>query len=237
VHSLFILARNDLPSREPAERLRELALGLGLRVSEVQVYGAGASDFSALATQARADGAQAWIAFGTAREAAEMVKTLRRVGYAPPLFVAQGGSQAAFIQAIGQDAEYALGISPYEARLATLHNAEFVHAYRSRWAALPGLAAAQGYAAGKLIEAAVARTGSFDQERLRAAFAALDTETPLGRYKADPATGAQMAAKPVLTQILEGRIEIVWPVEHATARRQLPYPSWDSRKLMHPALQ
>lgn len=237
LRSLFILARNDPPSREPAERLRQLALGLGLRVSDVQLYAAGTSDFSALAERARSDGAQAWIAFGTAREAAEMVKTFRRLGYAPPLFVAQGASQPGFIQALGQDAEHALGISPYEARLATLNNAEFVHAYRSRWGAVPRLAAAQGYAAGKLIEAAAVRAGSFDQERLRAALAALDTETPLGRYKADPATGAQIAAKPVLTQILEGRIEIVWPIEHATARRQLPYPSWDSRKLMEPALQ
>lgn len=237
LRSVFILARNDLASREPAERLREEVRRLGAASTEVQRYAANLSDFSALVAQARNFGAQAWIAFGEARDAAEMVKTFRRLGYAPPLFVAQGAAERAFVTSLGQDAEFAIGIAAYDPRLGTRGNQAFVKAYRARFAAAPGLAAAQAYAAGLVIEDAVKRAGSLEQERLRAALAALETETPLGRYKIDPASGAQAAAEPVLTQILKGRHEIVWPAGNATASLQLPYPGWDARTILYPSFR
>jgi branched-chain amino acid transport system substrate-binding protein len=237
LRSVFILARGDPASREPAERLRDDARKLGISSAEVQIYGSGTSDFAAWVERAKSAGAQAWVAFGQVREAAEMVKTFRRLGYAPRLFVAQGASHPGFVQALGQDAEHAIGISAYEPSLGMRGNAEFVRAFRARWSSDPGLAAAQAYAAGKVIEAAVEQAGSFDQERLRVALAGLETETPLGRYKVDPATGSQIAATPFLTQILKGRREIVWPAERATARWQLPYPSWDARKTLGPAFE
>jgi branched-chain amino acid transport system substrate-binding protein len=174
------------------------------------------------------------VAFGQARDAAEMVKTFRRLDYAPRVFVAQGAAEPPFVQALGQDAEFAIGISVYEPGLGTRGNAEFVARFRARFAAAPGLAAAQGYAAGKVIEAAVARAGSLDQDELRAALATLETETPLGRYKVDHATGAQVGARPLLAQILKGRHEIVWPQEYAGAHWRLPYPEWRERKIVLP---
>jgi branched-chain amino acid transport system substrate-binding protein len=232
--SVIVLARGDPATREPAERLRDDARKLGISCSEVQIYGSGTTDFSAWVERAKKSGAQAWVAFGPAREAAEMVKTFRRLGYAPRLFVAQGASNSGFVQALGQDAEQVIGISAYEPGVGTRGNAQFVRAYRARWSSDPGLAAAQAYAAGKLIEGAARHAGSFDQERLRDALAGLEIETPLGRYRVDPATGRQVAATPLLTQILKGRREIVWPADRATARWQLPYPSWDARKTLGP---
>jgi len=235
LQSVFILARNDPASREPAERLRDELRRLGASTSDVERYGSGVRDFSSFVEKARSSGTQAWVAFGPTRDAAEMVKTFKRLGYAPRVFVAQGAAESEFIQAVGQDAEYAIGISVYDSRLATRGNAEFVRAFRTRFSVEPGLAAAQAYAAGKLIEAAVARAGSLDRERLRTALAGLETETPLGGYRVDAASGAQTGARPLLTQVQKGRREIVWPPEWATAKWQLPYPAWDARKIVVPA--
>jgi hypothetical protein len=58
--------------------------------------------------------------------------------------------------------------------------------------------------------------------------AALETETPLGGYKVER-SGAQVAAQPLLVQILRGRREIVWPEALATAKLQ-PYIAWEARK-------
>jgi len=227
---LLVLSRGDLASQEAAEGLRRQAIAQGFDAPSLEAFGANARDFSAQVARAQAARVEAWIAFGQARDAAEMVKTFKRLGYAPQLFIAQGAADPAFIDFVGQDAEDAIGIAPYERRAATPGNAGFVRAYTARWSAAPGLAAAQGYAAGKLIEQAVARAARLDAEGLRASFAALQAETPLGAYAVDPASGAQRAARPLLVQIVKGRREVVWPARYATARPILPYPEWKTRQ-------
>src|SRR6185503_15182577 len=117
----------------------------------------------------------------------------------------------------------------YETRARTPGNAEFVKAYRAKWSAAPDFHAACGWAAGKAIEAAVAKAGTFDQEKLRVAFAGLEMDNVLGGYKVS-ADGAQLAARPFLVQILKGRREVVWPEAFRSAEPVLPMPGWSRRK-------
>lgn len=225
---IVLLARDDPGAREMASRTREAALKQGYGVGGVETYPAGADDFLPLIARARAAGAEAWIAFGLPKDAAEMVKALQKSGYAPRVFVAQGAAQPEFVARLGQAAEYSAGIAAYHPRARTQGNAGFVQAYAKKWSAEPGATAAEGYAAAKVLEEAVRRAGSFDQEKLREALSALETETPIGAYKVD-ASGAQLAARALLTQVQRGRREVVWPAAYATAKWQ-PYPAWDTRK-------
>lgn len=228
---LFIAFRQDPQAKEMAAQARDEALKLGFQVDEPAPHAPGAGDFGPLIERARRFEAQAWIAFGQAADAAEMVKSFRRLEFAPAMFLAQGAADPAFIRLVGQDAERVLGLAPYETRAATAGNAAFVAAFAKRWSAEPGLLAAQGYAAGKVLEAAVRRAGTLEQDRLRDAFAALEAATPLGDYKVD-ANGAQLAARPAVVQIQRGRREIVWPGPLATAQWQLPFPAWAGRTLI-----
>jgi branched-chain amino acid transport system substrate-binding protein len=223
-----LLAHDDPASREIAGLARDGAAALGLAAAEVEVYAQGTVDFALQVAHARTSGAEAWISFGLPQDAVEMVKNFRRLGYAPRLFIAQGAADADFVKRVGQDAEYAVGVSAYERGAATRGNAQFVAAFAKKWSAEPGLLAAEGYAAGKVLEEAVRRAGSLDQEKLREALAILETETPLGAYKVDK-FGAQTAARPLLLQILRGRRQIVWPEALATAKGQ-PFPGWESRR-------
>ena len=227
---IVLLARDDPSSREMATRAHEEAVKLGFAAAEVVVHSAGADDFTPQVQKARAAGAEAWIAFGLPQDAAEMVKTFRKQRWAPRLFVAQGAADADFVKRLGQDAEYAIGILAYDRRARTRGNAEFAGAYAKKWSAEPGVLAAEGYAAAKVLEEAVRRAASFDPEKLREALLALETETPLGAYKVDRA-GAQLAARPLLAQVQRGRREIVWPEALATAKLQ-PYPAWDARQTL-----
>jgi branched-chain amino acid transport system substrate-binding protein len=225
---VVLLARADPGAREMAARAREDAVASGLAAAEVEVYAAGNEDFAPQVTRARAAGAQGWIAFGLPQDAAEMVKSFRRLGFAPRLFVAQGAADGEFIKRVGQDAEYAVGILAYDRRARTRGNQEFAQAYAKKWSAEPSALAAEGYAAAKVLEEAVRRAGGTDTEKLREVLAALETETPLGGYKVER-SGAQVAARPLLEQIIRGRREIVWPEALATAKLQ-PYAAWDARK-------
>ena len=178
--------------------------------------------------RARAAGADAWIAFGLPQDAAEMVKSFRKLGFAPRLFIAQGAADPAFVSLVGQDAEFAVGIAAYDRRARTAGNEAFAQAYAKKWSADPGLLAAEGYAAARVLAEAVRRAGSLDQEKLREALAALEAETPLGGFKADR-DGAQTAARVLLLQVRRGRREIVWPAGLATVPWQ-PMPAWSARK-------
>jgi branched-chain amino acid transport system substrate-binding protein len=201
---------------------------MGYAVGAIETYPAGADDFLPAVTRARSAGAEAWIAFGLPRDAVEMVKAFRTSGYAPRVFIAQGAAQGEFVERLGQAAEHATGIAAYDPRARTRDNAEFARAYSRKWAAEPDAAAAQGYAAAKLLEQAARNAGTFDQEALRGALAAMAAETPIGAYRVDR-SGAQIAAEPLLVQVQRGRREIVWPEAYATAKWR-PYAPPGERK-------
>ena len=148
---------------------------------------------------------------------------------------ARGAASAKFVSLVGQDAEFALGVVEYDPRFATPGNQKFVKAFSAKWSAPPGPPGAEGYAAASVLAEGWRRAGSADQEKLRAALAALSTSTVLGELKVDPATGEQIATRPALVQVLKGRAEIVWPRELETAKRVLPYPQWSERRMLKKA--
>jgi branched-chain amino acid transport system substrate-binding protein len=136
---------------------------------------------------------------------------------------------------VGQDAEFALGALEYDASFATPGNQKFVKAFTAKWSAPPDAAGAEGYAAASVLAEGLRRAGSADQNKLRAALAALSSATVLGEFKVDPATGEQIASRPALVQVLKGRAEIVGPPLLETAKPVLPYPQWSERRLLKQA--
>ena len=223
---VHVVARNDPGAREAAARFVAQANAAGLEAPAVEPAAVG--QIPVQIAKARSRDAQAWIAFGQPEDAAEMIKAFKRVGYAPWIFLAQGAAEPRFIALVGRDAEFTLGISPYEPRFKTRGNDAFVQAWRKRWPADPGTVAATSYAAALVLEAGVRKAQGVDTERLRAALAALELDTPIGPYRVD-ADGMQVGAKPAIVQILNGKREIVWPEALATAKWRLPYPRWDER--------
>jgi ABC-type branched-subunit amino acid transport system substrate-binding protein len=224
----FIVSREDQAVREMAEATVERALKAGFASAEAGGYGAANAQFAPLVARARA-GADAWLAFGEVRDAAEMIRTFRKLDYAPRFFFARSAWDPRLIQLVGQDAEYTLGIHEYDPRFHTVDNARFATAFGAKWSAPPSFAAAQGYAAATVLTEAVRRTGSLDQAKLRDALANMETETVLGAYRVDPKTGEQRAARPPVVQIQRGRPRVVWPPELQEAELQ-PYPAWEERQ-------
>ncbi len=230
VSKLLVLSRDDLAVREMADATRERALKQGFEAAEVAVYTAAASDdFSPPVAKARATAAEGWIAFGEVRDAAGMIRSFRKLDYAPRFFFARSAADPRLIPLVGQDAEFTLGISDYDPGLETPGNAEFAAAFVARWSAPASFAAAQGYAAATVLAEAVRRTGSLEQAKLRATLREMEVATVLGGYKVDPQSGEQRAAQPAVVQIQRGRPRVVWPHELQSATLQ-PYPQWDERR-------
>jgi branched-chain amino acid transport system substrate-binding protein len=219
---LFILARDDTVSREMAQAAHTAA-AQEFVVNDIALYKPGTLDFTAQVKKARAVEAEAWIAFGDVRDAAEMVKTFKRLNYAPQLFFARAASHPRFIALLGQDAEFSLGAVDFDPRVGAAARS-FAKAFAARWTVPPTLPAAQGYAAGTVLAAAVRSAGTLEQETVRAALAELEVPTIFGVYKVAPENGMQNGAKPQVVQIRKGRPEPGTPL--------LPYPQWDERALI-----
>jgi branched-chain amino acid transport system substrate-binding protein len=203
---------------------------LGIGRVELEVYAGGTADFLPQLYRAMGVNADAWIAFGDARDGADMLKTLKRHGYVPRIFYLRGSIDPHFISLVGQDAEFILGSKEYDARFPTAGNAKFVQAFSAKWSAPPGPLAAAAYAAGSVLAAAVRRAGTVDAQKLRGVLASLEVETVLGPYRVDPASGAQVGMKPVLMQIVKGRPQPVWPWPLAGDRALAPFVSWTERQ-------
>lgn len=225
---LLVLSRDDQAVREMADAASERALKQGFESAEVGVYGAGTADFSPLVAKART-AAEGWIAFGELRDAAEMIRALKKLDYAPRLFFTRSASDPRLIALVGQDAEHALGLLEYHPDLGTPGNARFAAAFSAKWSTPASFAAAQGYAAATVLTEAVRRTGSLEQAKLRATLAQMEVETVLGGYKVDPQSGEQRAARPAVVQIQRGRPRVVWPPALQSASLE-PYPQWEERR-------
>ena len=226
--SAFILARDDHTVQEMAESTRERAMKLGIDVGDVQTYGAGDSNFASSINKGSAD---AWIVFGEPRDSADILRSLKKLAYAPRLLFARSAADPRFIRMVGQDAEFALATKEYDPKFRTFGNEQFAAAFEARWSAPPTFAAAQGHAAGTVLAEAVRRTKSLDQAKLRATLAEMETDTVLGGYKVDPETGEQRAARPAVVQIQRGKPQVVWP-EWLQSSTLQPYPPWSERKLL-----
>jgi branched-chain amino acid transport system substrate-binding protein len=210
LRTLFIVARDDPASREMAEAALAAASREAMSVNAPEFYGVSSVDFAPQVQKARDAQAEAWIAFGEARDAAQMARAFKSLGYAPQLFFARGAADPKFAVLAGRDAERSVGAAVYDARLAPPDD-RFVKAFRAKWSSEPGPSAGEGYAAATVLAAGVAEAKSLEQEKLRAALAALRADTILGGYRVDPANGAQLGARPVLMQIVAGRPRAVAP--------------------------
>ncbi len=156
---------------------------------------------------------------------ADLVREMKLAGFRPGAFVAPNVVHPDYIKRVGMDAEYSIGLSTYEPRARTRGNAEFVRSFQAKHKRMPDANAACGWAAGQLLEAAVARSGTIETEPLRDALSELQTETVIGAYKVDR-FGAQLAATTILVQILKGRREVIWPEAYQSAAAVLSPLAW-----------
>ncbi len=228
--SLVVTARDEAAAAPLLEQLRQASIKGALEIRPVMPFLR--DPMHALTPFARkiaASQPDIIVSPANPHDAADLVRGFKAAGFAPRLFIAGGVVNPDFIRLVGQDAEYSVGYSAYEPLAATPGNAAFVKAYRDKYNAAPDFHAACGWAAGKVIEAAVAKAGSFDQEKLRASFASIEAPTVLGGYKVAP-DGSQLAATAFLVQILKGRREVIWPEAFRSAEPILPAPEWSRRK-------
>lgn len=227
--TIVVVSRDYSSARDMEAAIKKGAKENGMQVLLSEYFPATTSDFSSYIAKARELNPDVWISLGYPNEAIEMVRQMHASNYLPKMFVHNGVSQEDFLTAAGKEGEYAFGMSVYESMLKTEGNDAFVASFKKKWGFEPGYYAAVGYAGAIVLQRAVEQIGTAnDQQKLREALRNMKTETPLGPYAVDD-TGAQIAKKGLIVQVLGGKREVVWPFELESRKPVLPEPQWSAR--------
>jgi branched-chain amino acid transport system substrate-binding protein len=226
-----IINEDSLFSKAAASGAEKYAKQHGLEVVLREDYAKTQTDFRPLLLKIRALNADVLLGGSYFADAVAITRQLKELNFNLKIWAATvGPGLPEFANSLGPLAEYVLGSTQWEPVPALGYPGikEFIERFEQRFGYKPNYHAAQGYAAGLILEEAVKRAGKIDREALREQLAQLDMITPYGRYKVDN-TGFNSGKGLLMFQILNGERRLVWPDESREAEPKLPMPPWDKR--------
>jgi branched-chain amino acid transport system substrate-binding protein len=214
--------------REMAAAWAEGAKAAGYQVVAQGEYAPGAKDFSDLVLKAKGASADAVFALPTPPDGMTMIKQMQELGYAPKLTLfIRAPDPPIWSKNLGKDGDYVVLAPGWHSALKAPGVKELNEAHVKKLGRPADPITGPAYACVQILAAAIARAGSLDHEKIRDAIAATDMTTVLGPVKFRPdGTGIVQA---VFVQWINGKQELVWPKEFATAPLAYPAPPFAKR--------
>ena len=214
--------------REMAAAWTEGGKAAGYQVVVQGEYAPGAKDFSDLVLKAKAANADAVFALPTPPDGMTMIKQMKELGYTPKL--------ALFIRApdppiwsknLGKDGDYVLLAPGWHNAVKAPGVKELNEAHVKKVGRPADPITGPAYACVQILAAAIQKAGSLEKDKIRDAVAATDMTTVIGPVKFRPdGTGI---VRSVLLQWLNGKQELIWPKDFATAALAYPAPPFEKR--------
>lgn len=214
--------------RSAAAFARELGQKKGMKVVFNEEYHAGVTDFSSILTRIKQLNPDIFLAAAYVPEAILLTKQMKELDVNPRMTAPGVIAIDDYPKTVGKDGDYMYGASVWETNLNTPGTKEFTQKFRAMWNKEPDYVNGVAWASVQVMEAAVKKAGSLDREKIREALATLEIDTvSLGNYKVDQ-TGLQIGFRSFEIQWQNGKREIVWPKEIATAKPMIA-PPWSKR--------
>ncbi len=191
-------------------------------------YAPGAKDFSDLVLKAKAANADAVFALPTPPDGMTMIKQMKELGYTPKLTLfIRAPDPPIWSKNLGKDGDFVLLAPGWHNAVKAPGVKELNDAHVKKIGRPADPIAGPAYACIQIAAAAVGRAGSLDREKVRDAIAATDMATVVGPVKFRPdGTGIVQS---VFLQWINGKQELVWPKESATAPLAYPAPPFAKR--------
>jgi branched-chain amino acid transport system substrate-binding protein len=228
LQTVAMLTEDSLFPKSAAAGAKELLKQRGMELVLYEEFPKKTTDFSAIMRQLLQLKPEVVLVNGYLPDAVRITQHLQEYNINPKLFTATAAAMPNFYTQVGKAAEYVYGPMAWHARLNTPGNAAFIAAYTDVHGRPPDFHSALGYASCLLLEEAVKRAGSLDRATIRDELARLKTTTVLGDHEVDD-TGLQIKQRWLFIQWQNGKQEIVWPEDLATAKPRYPTPPWNQR--------
>lgn len=209
----------DDPFASPVvDGVRETLEAAGIETVYADVYPASTKNFDAIVSAIRDSGADMIVQGAQFEDGVNFVRSLNRANFAPEILYQSSsptyGQQ--YVDGVGEDnTQGVLFSSSYHPDAETHLNAEFVAKYQEMFGQLPPEDAADGFAAGQVLEAAVHAVGGLDDQAALADWLrSNEVETVLGTlaWNDDGSPKGQF----LLGQWQDGVSQVVLPSNAAT---------------------
>ena len=214
--------------REMAAAWTEAGKAAGYQVVVNGEYAPGAKDFADLILKAKSASADAVFALPTPPDGMTMVKQMKELSYTPKLTLfIRAPDPPIWTKNLGKDGDFVVLAPGWHHAVKAPGVKELNEAHTKKIGRPADPIAGPAYACVQILAAAAAKAGSADREKLREAIAATDMTTVIGPVKFRPdGTGVVQS---VFLQWLNGKQELVWPKESATAPLAYPAPPFAKR--------
>jgi branched-chain amino acid transport system substrate-binding protein len=202
---------------------------LGMEIVVDELYDLPLADATPLVAMAKAAGADAFFANGFFADGVLTVRAMKALDYNPKLFVQGVGSIIpAWVMELGADGDYVMSGTPMHHKLPFPGMAELNAVAMERFD-LPAapLYFLFGYAWMQTLQRGVEGAGSLDHDAIRDYLRTHPISTIGGVLTFDELGLPEPYS--FATQVIDGKVELIWPPEVATAPPVYPMPTWDER--------
>ena len=214
--------------REMAAAFVEAGKGAGYEVVAHGEYAPGAKDYSDLILKAKAAQADAVFGLPTPPDGMAMVKQMKELDFNPKLaLLIRAPDPPVWSKNLGKDGDYVMLAPGWHHAVKYPGVAELNEAHQKRLGRPADPITGPSYACVQILAAALVKAGAPDREKVRDAIAATDMTAVIGPVKFRPdGTGIVQS---VFIQWQNGKQELVWPKEFATAALAYPAPPYSKR--------
>jgi branched-chain amino acid transport system substrate-binding protein len=194
-------------------------------------------DFSAMILKAKAADADSLWSNPIPPDGIALIRQCKELGWDPKfLYVVRAATYANWIEALGTAGNYAICDSPYHWSFPFPGNKAFVEAFKKRDGVLPDTTAGAAYVCVQILSDAIERAGSLNHDKIRDAIAATDLTTIMGPIRFEPdgtpkmyGSDGKINAIGGMSQWINGKQELIWPPEFATAPFAYPAKPFEQR--------
>lgn len=198
-----------------------------------QRYSSKASDFNSILSLIKSQSVDAILVAGHETEILNFIRQAKTLNVSPKLYsFTVGVPSADFRAALGQDGNYAFGMSSWVPSAGLkddyFGNAEkFANDYKKRFGYEPDYHAASAVADVQAFVKAIESANSIDPEKVRDAIAKLDFDSLYGRIRFNSA--GQINLPQTVVQVQKGKLVPIYGPKGLLEQPLYPMPEWSKR--------
>ena len=231
--TVALISADDSFDVSVAKGTRKLIEKSGLQMALDQQYSERSADFSSLLSLTKSKDPDVILWSGHEPEALNFIRQAKSLGVNPKVLYSftVGVPTADFRKALGKDAEYAFGMTPWlpekELKDDYFGDAEqFAKAYQEQFKYQPDYHAASAAADVETFAKALEAAGTLDKDKARDAIAKVDFKCLYGHVKFQP--NGQINLPQTVIQIQDGKVVPIY-AEDFLGKPRVPLPPWSKR--------
>jgi branched-chain amino acid transport system substrate-binding protein len=231
--TVALLYADDAFDVSVADGTRKGIANTAFKIILDQRYSSKASDFNSMLSLIKSQDIDAILVAGHETEILNFIRQAKTLDVKPKLYAFTVGVPSAdFRAALGQDANYAFGMTSWVPSQALKDDyfgnaAQFAAEYQKRFGYEPDYHAASAVADVEAFVKAIEAANSLDPVKVRDAIARVDFDSLYGRVRFNGS--GQISLPQTVVQIQKGKLVTIYGPKGLIEKPLYPMPAWDKR--------